>query len=149
MVQTASTTAEAIAQLEAADFDVIFVDQKLQGRAGPDSGLDLLSEIRRLQPEAKTIMVTGYASPESIERAFSLETRSKSRRRRLVGAAQRGGRWQRTTLLAAWGRLAPQKTDERRDQVSPHGEYLVASLEATRKRKRVKNAAKKAARGAR
>jgi CheY-like chemotaxis protein len=49
---------------------VVLVDQKLRGPKGPDSGLDLIAEIRRARPEARTIVITGYASPETVERAY-------------------------------------------------------------------------------
>lgn len=43
----------------------------LHGSAGGDEGLALLTEVDRRSPGAKTIIVTGYASPEAIERAFA------------------------------------------------------------------------------
>ncbi|MCX4240456.1 response regulator [Paraliomyxa miuraensis] len=52
--------------------DVVLLDQKLQGRGGPDSGLDLITRAESLAPFAKTIVVTGYATAEAIERAFQL-----------------------------------------------------------------------------
>jgi len=48
----------------------VLLDQKLQGPGGPDSGLDLIVDVGRLAPFAKTIVVTGYATPPAIERAF-------------------------------------------------------------------------------
>jgi ActR/RegA family two-component response regulator len=73
-VTTAQSTAEAITALETygAEFDVVLLDQKLQGPGGPDSGLDLIVDVGRLAPFAKTIVVTGYATPSAIERAFEL-----------------------------------------------------------------------------
>lgn len=52
--------------------DVVLLDQKLQGRGGPDSGLDLIARAESLAPFAKTIVVTGYATADAIERAFQL-----------------------------------------------------------------------------
>lgn len=52
--------------------DVVLLDQKLQGRGGPDSGLDLITRAESLAPFAKTIVVTGYATADAIERAFQL-----------------------------------------------------------------------------
>lgn len=71
-VTTAHSTTEATEVLEktGADLDVVLLDQKLQGPGGPDSGLDLLVPVARLAPFAKTIVVTGYATPPAIERAF-------------------------------------------------------------------------------
>lgn len=55
---------------DGANVDVVLLDQKLQGRGGPDSGLELIQRISKLAPFAKTLVVTGYAAPEAIERAF-------------------------------------------------------------------------------
>jgi ActR/RegA family two-component response regulator len=54
------------------DLDVVLLDQKLQGPGGPDSGLDLIARAETLAPFAKTIVVTGYATADAIERAFQL-----------------------------------------------------------------------------
>jgi CheY-like chemotaxis protein len=70
-VHTASTYAEAVARLAEGDWGVVLIDLKLRGATGPDEGLGLIHEIDKLSPGAKAIVVTGYASPESIERAFA------------------------------------------------------------------------------
>lgn len=74
IVTTAHSAAEATQVLERAggDFDVVLLDQKLHGHGGPDSGLELIARIGQLAPFAKAIVVTGYASPDAIERAFHL-----------------------------------------------------------------------------
>jgi ActR/RegA family two-component response regulator len=71
-VTTARSTPEATSVLETAgaDLDVVLLDQRLQGPGDPDSGLDLIVHVGRLAPFAKTIIVTGYATPPAIERAF-------------------------------------------------------------------------------
>jgi len=71
-VATASTSAEAIAALQdrGADLDVVLLDQKLQGPGGPDTGLELVTQVSRLAPFTKTIIVTGYATASTIEAAF-------------------------------------------------------------------------------
>src|SRR5262249_34129433 len=73
-VMTAPSTGDAIAALEAhgAELDVVLLDQKLQGPGGLDTGLDLIEQVARLAPFAKPIVVTGYATPAAIERAFEL-----------------------------------------------------------------------------
>lgn len=53
------------------EIDVVLIDQKLQGPGGPDIGLELLARVRQLTPFAKSIIVTGYSSPEAITRAFA------------------------------------------------------------------------------
>jgi ActR/RegA family two-component response regulator len=71
-VSTATSATEAKAALESngASLDVVLLDQKLQGPGGPDSGIELVAEVARLAPFAKAIIVTGYAAPPAIERAF-------------------------------------------------------------------------------
>ena len=72
-VEVASKAAEAIELLSkpGSDFDVVLIDQKLQGPGGPDSGLELLRTAQNLAPFAKPIIVTGYASDDAIETAFA------------------------------------------------------------------------------
>jgi len=74
VVTSAHTPAEAAALLDTdgPDLDLVLLDQKLQGPGGSDSGLDLVGQIARLAPFAKIIVVTGYAAPSAIERAFEL-----------------------------------------------------------------------------
>lgn len=55
---------------EGPSFDAILLDQKLHGRGGPDSGLDLIAQTRDGAPFAKIIVVSGYATADAIERAF-------------------------------------------------------------------------------
>lgn len=69
-VEIATTRADAVRRLDEPGWSVILMDQKLQGPGGPDSGLDLISEARTRSPGAKLILVTAYAAPESVERAF-------------------------------------------------------------------------------
>jgi ActR/RegA family two-component response regulator len=73
-VTAAHTADDGTRILEAlgVELDVVLLDQKLQGPGGPDSGLDLIARAGALAPFAKTIVVTGYATGEAIERAFQL-----------------------------------------------------------------------------
>lgn len=73
-VTAAHTTDEGTRLLEGLgkELDVVLLDQKLQGPGGPDSGLDLIARAENLAPFAKTIVVTGYATADAIERAFQL-----------------------------------------------------------------------------
>lgn len=73
-VETAHTADEATRRLDVAgpEFDVVLLDQKLHGRGGPDSGLELITRVGALAPFAKIVLVTGYATPDAIERAFQL-----------------------------------------------------------------------------
>lgn len=55
------------------DFDVVLLDQRLEGPASSDSsGVELIESCGRLAPMAKTIVVTGYGDWRSAERAFEL-----------------------------------------------------------------------------
>jgi ActR/RegA family two-component response regulator len=67
---TATNRADALAKLESSAFSVVILDQRLQGPQGPDTGLDMIAEIRQRAPNAKIIMATGYAASPAIERAF-------------------------------------------------------------------------------
>jgi ActR/RegA family two-component response regulator len=73
-VTVAHDAAEAIDALKmhGAMLDVVLLDQKLHGPGGADTGLELIAQVHGLAPFAKTIVVTGYAAPDAIERAFHL-----------------------------------------------------------------------------
>jgi CheY-like chemotaxis protein len=70
-LQTASTYLDAVAKLDEGGWGVVLIDQKLRGAGQPDEGIGLIEEVERRSPGAESIMVTGYASPEAIERAFA------------------------------------------------------------------------------
>lgn len=70
LVETADEIEKALARLDQGGWDVVLVDQKLDGKTGPDTGLDLVSEVSRRAPLAKTILVTGYATEAAVTRAF-------------------------------------------------------------------------------
>ena len=65
-VVTASTGEEALQRVEADGFQVILLDLKLQ----QESGLDLLGEILRRDPNVAVVMVTAYASIETAVEAM-------------------------------------------------------------------------------
>lgn len=58
--------AAAIRQVEAGHFDLAFLDLKLNG----ESGLDLLPELLRLDPEMEVVVFTAYASIETAVEAM-------------------------------------------------------------------------------
>jgi ActR/RegA family two-component response regulator len=70
LVETASTRESALSALERPGWDAVLLDQKLQGKTGADSGLDLIPEIVRRAPRARIILVTGYATPKAVTLAF-------------------------------------------------------------------------------
>ncbi|MFV8749987.1 response regulator [Nannocystaceae bacterium ST9] len=67
-----SSYQQAVDALDQGDWSVVLLDQRLHGSAGGDEGLELIEEVERRSPGAKIIIVTGYASPETIERAFKV-----------------------------------------------------------------------------
>src|SRR5436190_5006457 len=71
-VESVSNRKDALARLDAGGWDIVLLDQKLRGSDGPDDGVDLLDEVQIRTPGAKPMIVTAYAAPEVIERAFTL-----------------------------------------------------------------------------
>ncbi len=70
-VETAQDRASGSAMLDTGEWDVVLVDNRLAGEQGPDVGVDLLTDVAARAPGAKAIMVTAFAIPESIRRAFA------------------------------------------------------------------------------
>jgi CheY-like chemotaxis protein len=71
-VETTTNGAEALDKLESGrGFDVVLLDMRLRSTEGPNDGLDLLPEIQRRAPFAKTIVVTGFAERQPIKEAFA------------------------------------------------------------------------------
>ncbi len=70
IVETATSARAALEKLDQPGWDVVLLDQKLQGSMGPDSGLDLIPEIVVRAPRARIILVTGYATAKAITLAF-------------------------------------------------------------------------------
>lgn len=69
-VETASGRSDALTAIDRDQWDVIILDQKLQGGTGPDSGIDLAAEVRLRAPSAKVLIVTAHATDAAIRRAF-------------------------------------------------------------------------------
>jgi ActR/RegA family two-component response regulator len=70
VVDTVKDRAGALQKMDLPGWDVILIDQKLQGEGGPDAGLELVAEAARRAPAAKAFLVTGYATKAAIARAF-------------------------------------------------------------------------------
>jgi len=66
-VQTAPTAEAAMYLLQAQRFDLLITDKNLPGMGG----IDLIVEARKLRPEIEAILITGYASAESVIAAFA------------------------------------------------------------------------------
>jgi NtrC-family two-component system response regulator AlgB len=62
----ASSGPDAIEEIKATGFDVVFLDLKLS----QESGLDVLQEILRISPRAAVVMITAYASVETAVEAM-------------------------------------------------------------------------------
>jgi ActR/RegA family two-component response regulator len=120
-VTAAHTADDGVKALEALSsrLDVVLLDQKLQGPGGPNSGLDLIARAESLAPFAKTIVVTGYATDEAVERAFQLG---------VYDYLEKKGAF--TALLRAKVRNAIEVTSERR-LAALSRERVVSELRAT------------------
>ncbi len=70
VVSTASDGRSALAQLKAARFDLVVTDYKMAGM----NGLELLEEVRSLQPDARTILMTAYGNDQVRAEAQRLQT---------------------------------------------------------------------------
>jgi signal transduction histidine kinase/FixJ family two-component response regulator len=67
-VEVASSGEEALERLGSATFDLLLLDHRLPGR----SGLDLLREVRELQPRPSVVLATGEGSEEVAVEALRL-----------------------------------------------------------------------------
>ncbi|MCA9540920.1 MAG: response regulator, partial [Myxococcales bacterium] len=70
-VTTAMQRSEALQALAEADWQVVVLDLKLEGPLGPDHGLELIADVRLRAPAARIVLLTAYATPSNIERAFA------------------------------------------------------------------------------
>ncbi|MBZ0115573.1 MAG: response regulator [Sandaracinaceae bacterium] len=123
-VSAVHDAAAATARLETdgRSIDVVLIDQKLQGPGGGDTGLELIARAQSLAPFAKLIVVTGYAKPEAIERAFTLG---------VYDYLVKNGAFE--ALLTAKVRNAVEITAERR-MAALSREQMVAELRSTWKK---------------
>jgi len=67
VVTQATSAEEALPLLESQRIDILITDKNLPQM----SGIELISEARRLQPTLEAMMITGYASSESVIAAFA------------------------------------------------------------------------------
>ncbi|WP_434345194.1 response regulator [Myxococcus virescens] len=67
VVTLAASAEDALPLLAEQRFDVLVTDKNLPGMGG----VELIAEARRLQPSLEAVMITGYASSESVVAAFA------------------------------------------------------------------------------
>lgn len=71
-VERATTRKRALAALdEQGPWDVVILDEKLSGPGGPATATELLAEIGARAPEARTIVITGFATPQLVRSAIA------------------------------------------------------------------------------
>lgn len=71
-VSLAATKEEAMLQIAAKKFDLAILDLKLKDKSGDESGLDILRELKKINPETEVLMITAYASLDSAVEALKL-----------------------------------------------------------------------------
>jgi CheY-like chemotaxis protein len=67
-VEWAADRDTALKRIQEGEWDVVVLDQRLNGPTGGNTGIDLVAELS--QTGAKVILSTAYADPEMAERAF-------------------------------------------------------------------------------
>ena len=65
-VRTAETSTQAISELEGRTFDLILCDYSLEQE---HTGFELIDRARQLHPKVATVLLTGYASAETVDEA--------------------------------------------------------------------------------
>ena len=68
-VQATESAELALEQMHRRPFDLLVVDFRLPGI----NGLDLIKRVRNVNPDAKTILITAYGSPEIEKEARRLD----------------------------------------------------------------------------
>ncbi len=65
-VETFTNPRVAIEAMGRNPFDIVVTDLKMEDM----DGMDVLTEVRKINPNAKVIIITGYAQPETASEAF-------------------------------------------------------------------------------
>jgi ATP-dependent Lon protease len=66
VVDAYSSSREALTRLQSERYDILVTDLKM---SGPD-GMDVLREAQRLNPDVKSVVITGFATTETAEEAL-------------------------------------------------------------------------------
>ena len=78
-IQVAGSSADALALLANEHFDLILSDMRLDETDEDNTeGLDLAAEIQQRWPKIKTIIITGYGTPDTMERAMQPDAQGKT-----------------------------------------------------------------------
>ena len=72
LVDVAATADEARALLGRERYDVVILDIRLESASGDVTGLELIEVVRAHSPGARVVILSGYLSPETLERAKGL-----------------------------------------------------------------------------
>lgn len=73
-VQVADSFEEALAVLQAGGFDLAVIDLRLDESDEENvQGLDLAAEIGKRWPDIKSVIITGYGTPETVQKAIALD----------------------------------------------------------------------------
>jgi len=76
--QAAGSVAEAVKLLEANHFDLALLDVRLdESDENNIEGLDLAAKIKDRWPNVKTIIITGYGTPNTVQRAMEPDKHGK------------------------------------------------------------------------
>jgi len=76
-VQTAESSARALALLEKNHCDLAVVDLRLdESNEDDEGGLDLAVQIKQRWPNVKVIIITGYGTPARIKRAIEPDSQT-------------------------------------------------------------------------
>jgi len=67
VVESHTSPVTAMEAMAAAPFDIVVTDLKMEGM----DGMEVLSRAREINPEARVIIITGYAQTETEEEAFA------------------------------------------------------------------------------
>jgi len=65
-VETFTNPLPAVAAMEKTPFDIVVTDLKMEGL----DGIEVLNRAKALNPEARVIIITGYAQPETADEAY-------------------------------------------------------------------------------
>ncbi len=113
--RSATSRAQAIELWRQESFDVVLLDLRLQGGGTSDDGIDLLDEVKF--STAKVIVMTGFASEESIRRAYDLGA---------FDYIVKGPRWTPTLLAAKLDQI--RELARARQRGEPAGQQVIEEL---------------------